>query len=230
MSRPPHKKSHWAKVPRDVLLLAAQRAAGEGGDDDDDHDDDDDDERAAAAATVEEFPDEGLWRIRCVFGDAVYGVLHAWVAGLDASAAGPFVSAAFSPRHAFGAEQRGRCARPARPGSTFSARRRRLPITTPASRRHARVRKVAAVVVVVVLLQTRSPPSLPAPLASVPAFVNVPNAKAALDALLRRIQSLDDPVRYPTISNLPRGSYICDMAISWANAGQDTVALFRAAE
>ena len=61
-----------------------------------------------------------------------------------------------------------------------------------------------------------------------PVFVNVPNAQAALDALLRRIQSLDDPVRYPTISNLPRGSYICDIAISWANAGQ-AVALFRRA-
>ena len=64
------------------------------------------------------------------------------------------------------------------------------------------------------------------PLDPQPLFAKVPCAKVALPALLHRIQSLNDRHNYPTISRLPRGSYICDIAISWSNAGH-SIALFK---
>jgi hypothetical protein len=196
------KKSRWAKVPR-AVLLAAQEAAGG------------DDER------VQEHPEEGLWRIRCEFGDPVYDVvINGWVI---AAVASPGLAqedhtqliAAFSP----------------------PPHVRHTALLCPPETSACNITREAASVAhhYAVAYATAPPPSpfplpvvdLGPPLNPQPLYVKIPYAKVALPTLLDRIRTLDDPHSYPLISQLPRGSYICDIALLWSNAGQ-TIALFKA--
>jgi hypothetical protein len=214
MSPPPTKKSRWAKVPRAVLLAAQEAAGGE------------DDER------VQEHPEEGLWRIRCAYGDPVYDVV---IGGWVIAASSPGLAeedhtqliASFSPpphvRHTL------LC-----PPETSACN---------ITREAASVAHHYAVAYATLFRgggnsssATAHPPLplLPAvdlgpPLNPQPLYVKIPNAKGALPALLHRIRTLNatDYPHYPLISRLPLGSYICDIAILWSNAGQ-TIALFKA--
>lgn len=68
-------------------------------------------------------------------------------------------------------------------------------------------------------------PPIPGPLPGPLRSTNVHHAKIALHALLVRIQTMKEP-RYPTLSNLPSGSYVCDVSITWANTVQ-AVTLFK---
>jgi hypothetical protein len=156
---------------------------------------------------VEELPEEGLWLIECVLDDAVYGVINGWVSGLDAD---PYLMAGFSP-----------------PPNILNT------VLCPPNAIGIDILREAVSVAYHYAPLTRESfeggmnvePPIPAPLAVMPMLVNVHHAKIALNALLHRIQSLNDP-NYPTISNLASGSYICNMVISWANAGQ-SVSLFK---
>jgi hypothetical protein len=210
-SPPPTKKSRWAKVPRAVLLAAQEAAGGDA------------DER------VQEHPEEGLWRIQCEFGDPVYDVvIGGWVIASPGLAQEDHTQliAAFSPP----------------PHVRHTALL--CPPETSAcgiTREAASVAHHYAVAYATYFggggaAPTDAPPSPPLPLPVVvlgpplnpqPLYVTIPHAKVALPALLDRIRTLHDPHSYPLISRLPLGSYICDIALLWSNAGQ-TIALFKA--
>jgi hypothetical protein len=69
-------------------------------------------------------------------------------------------------------------------------------------------------------------PPIPGPLKKPRAPAHVHHAKIALRALLGRIQTMNEPTKYPTLSSLRSGSYICTVWISWSNAAHEVV-LFR---
>jgi hypothetical protein len=135
----------------------------------------------------------------CAFGDSVHMIMNAWVSDLDED---PIVSVQFAP--AFSILGTALC-----PPKAVA-----FDILCEAS---------SVVCHYAPMLRedfAGSPnPPIPGPLPGPLRSTNVHHAKIALHALLVRIQTMKEP-RYPTLSNLPSGSYVCDVSITWANTVQ----------
>jgi hypothetical protein len=70
------------------------------------------------------------------------------------------------------------------------------------------------------------PPSIPGPLVVPVAFTRVRHANVALHALLEHIRAMNDPKKYPTLTSIRGGAYVCTLGIAWPN-GVHEVILFK---
>jgi hypothetical protein len=158
-------------------------------------------QRAGAAA--KKLPGEELWSLECVFGDEAYRVVNHWVAGLSEDTETD-LAVLFAP--SFNILNTALCPDPA---NVFNILREASSVVF----HYAPLRRAS--------LNGGQFPAIPGPLPGPLANIRIHHATIALDALLSRIQHLNDP-NYPVISNLPVGSYICTASIQWGNVGQST--------
>ena len=156
-----------------------------------------------AGATREDCPVEDLCILRMPYGDAAWGVFREWIDELDAD---PGVLAIFAP----------------------SANIVNTAVT-PNNEVAMAIQNEANSIInhYAPLVEANFPnPVIPAPISAPVMPINVRHAKFALNGMFERIQSINDP-NYPTLSNLPSGSYICNVLIQWANVAHTTT-LFKA--
>ena len=155
-----------------------------------------------AGATREDCPGEDLCILRMTYGDAAWGVFREWIDELDAD---PGVHAIFAP----------------------SANIVNTPLTPNNGLVFAILNEANSIINhYAPLVEANFPnPVIPAPIAAPVMPINLHHANIALNGMFERIQSINDP-NYPTLSNLPSGSYICNVLIQWANVAH-TTALFK---
>lgn len=191
--------SEWPKVPLRVLKAAAQKAGG-GGD-----------------SEVSKAPGENLWLIKCHHGDSVYGIMDEWISHLQENA-DPFVNVQYTPSfHLLGTA----LCPPA--AAVFDLMREASSVVhhcaAPTLPRESLAGAGAGPL-------SQLPPMIPGPLEGPVGNIVVRRANIALRAIQDRIRHMDQADDYPTLSGLPRGSYICTVHISWRNAAQ-AITLFK---
>ena len=153
-----------------------------------------------AGAVRENCPGEDLCIMRMTYGDPAWNVFKEWIDQLDAD---PGVLAIFAPSAAI--------------ANTVLTPGNGLAVLNEAN---SIINHYAP------LLEADFPnPNIPGPLVAPIMPINVHHAKIALNGIFERIQSIQD-ANYPVLSNLPSGSYICNVLIQWANVAH-TTALFK---
>jgi hypothetical protein len=155
--------------------------------------------------------DEDLWHIKCTFEDGVYRVMNRWFSGLDVDDGDhgePEVTAVFTP--SVEDLTSGRCPPDAMvPGILREA--------------SSVVHHYAALTGEDFASAENSRPSIPGPLVVPVAFTRVRHANVALHAMLDRLRTMDDPMKYPTLTSIRGGAYVCTVGIAWPNAVHEVV-------
>jgi hypothetical protein len=157
--------------------------------------------------------DEELWHIKCTFEDGVYRVMNRWFSGLDVDGDGePEVTAVFTP--SVEDVTSGRCPPDAMvPGILREA----------SSVVHHYAALTDEEVAAGAAHHHRRRPSIPGPLVVPVAFTRVRNANVALHALLDRLHTMNDPIKYPTLTSIKGGAYVCTLGVAWPNAVHEVV-------
>jgi hypothetical protein len=150
-----------------------------------------------AGGSVTTIPEEGLFCVRCEYGDACYHVLIEWV--LTTLNTDPCVTVTFAP--------------PPRVLGTE--------LCPPLEIVYPILIEASSIVHHCASLRSEDfvddwPPALPAPLPAAVDHVRLRHAQTVLHALHARIQSVNEPT-YPVLSDLPSLSYVCNVSVTWAN-------------
>jgi hypothetical protein len=152
--------------------------------------------------------DEELWHVQSAFEDGVYRVMNRWASGLDDGDGEPEVTAVFTP--SVEDLTSGRCPPDAMvPGILREA----------SSVVHHYAAKTDEEVAAGAAHHHHYRPSIPGPLA----FTRVRHANAALHAMLEHIRTMNDPIKYPTLTSIRGGAYVCTVGIAWPNAVHEVV-------
>jgi hypothetical protein len=139
-------------------------------------------------------PDEKLYILKVQFGDEAYNAVNNWVSTLEGDAR---VHVNFTPP--LNIWEKSKCPPKA---SMFDLLREASSIAFHYAPLTAN--------------DFREAPVIAGPLAMPVGYLYVRRAQIALHALHGRIQNPEDP-KYPVISGLPTGTYICTVTTTWAN-------------